>query len=266
MRRLLVALLVIATVGAGLFIGVRAAVNALTGRFDTGCSFGSYETSTDQAATASTMVGVVERRRLPRRAAVLVLAAALQESKLTNLPAGSGDRDSVGVLQQRPSQGWGSAAKLADVGFATDAFLDKLVTVAGWRTEPLADVIQHVQISIDGALYAKHEAKAQALADGLSGRTTRGVTCHFPAPDRVAEGQVVAGQVSRQLGIGPPSVRGRTVTATGAGWPTVAWFVANADRLGIDRVSYAGSRWTRSDGWADDASVDSRAVVAALAG
>src|SRR5579864_4479187 len=64
------------------------------------CTVGDYDLDTDQAAVASTMVGVVTSRGLPERAAVLALAAALQESKLQNLPPNAGDRDSVGVLQQ----------------------------------------------------------------------------------------------------------------------------------------------------------------------
>src|SRR5581483_1512805 len=75
------------------------------------CTVGDYDIDPGQAAVASTMVGVVTRRGLPERAAVLALAAGLQESKLTNLPPNAGDRDSVGVLQQRPSQGWGTPAQ-----------------------------------------------------------------------------------------------------------------------------------------------------------
>src|SRR5581483_11335072 len=97
------------------------------------CTIGSYDLSTDQAAVASTMVAAVTKYRikLPERATVLVLAAGLQERKLPTLPPGEGDRDSVGVLQQRPSQGWGggSAARLTDVGEATKEFLDKLVDI-----------------------------------------------------------------------------------------------------------------------------------------
>jgi len=70
-----------------------------------GCSFDTYHLDLDQSQVASTMVSVVIRRGLPERAAVLIIGAGLQESKLRNIPAGQGDRDSVGVLQQRPSQG-----------------------------------------------------------------------------------------------------------------------------------------------------------------
>ena len=72
---------------------------------------------------------------------------AFRESKLSNLPAGSGDRDSVGVLQQRPSQGWGTEEQLNDVHYATGAFLDALVKVTNWQTRPLTEAVQAVQIS-----------------------------------------------------------------------------------------------------------------------
>src|SRR5882672_3747646 len=117
-RRGLIATLVVLTVLAaasfGLYVLWQAAQSHSTAQE---CKAGDYSVATDQASVASTMVGVVIKRDLPERAAVLALAAALQESKLTNLEAG--DRDSVGVLQQRPSQGWGSAAQLQDIHYAT---------------------------------------------------------------------------------------------------------------------------------------------------
>src|SRR3954452_169194 len=73
------------------------------------CTVGGFDVDPEQAAVAATVVGAVPQSDIghSRRATVLVLAAGLQESKLTNIPPGEGDRDSVGVLQQRPSQGWG---------------------------------------------------------------------------------------------------------------------------------------------------------------
>lgn len=219
-----------------------------------GCTVGGYALDTDQAAVASTMVGAVTKYRvpLPERASVLVLAAGLQESKLTNLAPGYGDRDSVGVLQQRPSQGWGGgkAERLTDVGEATKEFLDALVKVHHWRRLPLATAVQDVQISADGSAYARHEPEAQALADALQGVKPAAITCNFAAPTKVAPASVVASQVAYQLGIDTPHAVGRrTVRVPGAHWQTVAWFIANADRLGIERVAYHGKIWTRTDGW-----------------
>jgi hypothetical protein len=198
------------------------------------------------------MVGVAVTRQLPVRAAVLVIAAGLQESKLRNVPAGQGDRDSVGVLQQRPSQGWGTAEQLADVAFAAGAFLDRLVEFPEWSTLPLARAIQNVQISADEDAYAKHEARAQAIADALTGATPRGVSCAFEEPSVVAAPAVVAGALQAALPVNAPTVSDREISVSGASWATAAWFVANGDRLGVAKVTFSGARWERGEGWTDD--------------
>ncbi len=232
------------------------------------CTVGTYDLDTDQASVAATMVGAVTkyRTRLPERASVLVLAAALQESHLTNLAPGDGDRDSVGVLQQRPSQGWGhgQAAPLEDVGEATREFLNALVKVPGWQTAPLSEAVQAVQISADGSAYAQHEPQAQALADAFQGLRAQGVTCSYPTPSKVAPATTVAAQARAQLGISTPRAVGHRVEVPGAGWQTVAWFVANGNRLGIAQVDYAGRRWTPADGWRTQSGVSAAAVVATM--
>lgn len=264
MRRIGIAVLVVVVAATGLFFGVRAAWNKLIGPPDPNCSFAQFTTTTDQAATASEMTAVVIRRKLPERAAVLVLAAGLQESKLRNISAGDGDRDSVGVLQQRPSQGWGTAARLADPGYATGRFLDRLVKNPRWKTDDLSTVIQKVQVSADGSLYGQHEEQAQAMADALTGATTRAISCSFPKPDVVAAARVVAAQVHAELGIATPTVSGSDITAPGASWATAGWFLANADRLGIDEVRCGGARWQRGKKWRTDAGVGKAGVVAVL--
>lgn len=267
-------LTVVALVAVAVLLGVALAVRALWSSgnnpfvSDT-CTFGGYELEPQQVSVAATMVGEVTKYRipLPPRAAVLVLAAAMQESKLTNIPPGQGDRDSVGVLQQRPSQGWGGGdpAKLTDVGEATKEFLDVLVKIDNWQALPLSTAIQKVQISADGSLYAQHEPQSAALADALAGRTPAGISCTFAKPAKTATPAVVAQQVGRELGITTPTAVGaRTVRVPGARWQTAAWFVANADRLGIDQVAYNGKRWSRADGWTTSKD-PAAAVVATMA-
>jgi hypothetical protein len=217
------------------------------------CTIGAYDLDPDQAVVAATMVGAVTKYRvnLPERAAVLVLAAGLQESKLTNLAPGEGDRDSVGVLQQRPSQGWGGGdpKKLNDVGEATKEFLDHLVRVSGWQSLSLADAVQRVQISADGSAYAQHELEAKTLADALSGHTPAAISCSFGKPTKVASPSRVAATVKQELGVRTPAVSGLTVRVPAAHWQTASWFVANADRLGIEEVRYDGKVWSRTGGW-----------------
>lgn len=266
--RLIIILVVVLAVIAGVAFAVRALWNTAKETFVSNtCTLGQYEVDPEQASVAATMVGAVTRYRttLPVRAQVLVLAAALQESKLNNVPAGQGDRDSVGVLQQRPSQGWGSAASLADVGVATTKFLDALVKVDGWEEMPAADAIQAVQVSFDGSLYAQHEAQATVMAAALSGRTPAGITCELDKPTKVATAAAVAKQVGAELGITTPTAASdSTVRVPGARWQTAAWFVANADRLGIENVAYAGRHWTRDKGW-QGSSTAGAAVTATLA-
>lgn len=269
-RLTITAVLAVAVVAAAAF-AVRSLWDTAKQHFTaTTCTAGSFELDPGQASVAATMVGTVTKYRvkLPPRASVLVLAAALQESKLTNIPPGGGDRDSVGVLQQRPSQGWGGgdAKVLTDVGEATKEFLDRLLRdVPNWLTLPLADAIQKVQVSADGSLYAQHEPQARAFAEALSGQTAAGISCEFDKPTKVAAAGTVAEQVGRELGIDTAVASdARTVRVPGARWQTAAWFVANADRLGIDQVAYAGKRWSRSDGW-KPATASASAVVATMA-
>lgn len=261
-RRALVTAAIATVVVVGAVVGVRALWSSLTGTSATGCRFGQYATDTGQASTAATMVGVVITRGLPERAAVLVLAAGLQESKLRNIPDGQGDRDSIGVLQQRPSQGWGKPAQLADVRYATGAFLDKLVKVRAWQTRPLATVVQAVQISADGSAYAPHEPEATAIADALSGHTPRALTCSFAKPAAPNSVAALAARLALELPVNPPTVSGPDISVTGAGWATAAWLVANADRGGLTRVSYNGWRWTPGHGWRAQKDATATMVVA----
>jgi hypothetical protein len=258
--------IVLIALTAGVAFGVRTLLGLGTRSTASSCTAGDYGLDTGQAAVASTMVSVVITRALPERAAVLVLAAALQESKLRNVAAGDGDRDSVGVLQQRPSQGWGTIVQLNDVHYATGAFLDQLVKQADWQTKPLADAIQAVQISADGSLYAQHEGEAQALADALMGVTPAGLSCRFPTPTTVATVDEVAAGIAGDLPVNPPSIDAahRSVTVPGAAWATAAWFVANADRFGLDSVGYAQRTWSRTKGWQTDKAAASSGVVTVL--
>ena len=114
---------VIALAVAGFFV-FRQGKPLLTG---SGCQAGTGRKMVlldpEQASIAATIAGVAHQRAMPRRAVVVAYAAALQESKLHNLSYG--DRDSVGVFQQRPSEGWGPAWKLKDPLERMKAFLYK---------------------------------------------------------------------------------------------------------------------------------------------
>lgn len=117
----------------------------------------------EQLRNAGTIVGVGKGMGLPPRAWVIATATALQESTLINLDYG--DRDSVGLFQQRPSQGWGTAGEIMDPRYSAtkfyEAFTEKVVKrVPDWERRPLTEVAQIVQRSGFPQAYAKWEAVA----------------------------------------------------------------------------------------------------------
>ena len=126
--------------------------------------------TTTQAENASLIAAVAVRRGLPARAASIALATAFQESKLENLRGG--DRDSVGLFQQRPSQGWGTRAELLLPLYAINAFYDALSQVDGYQTMRITEAAQEVQRSGFPEAYEEHAAGARALASARVGRTS----------------------------------------------------------------------------------------------
>ncbi len=200
----------------------------------------SYFLDLAQAANAATISAVSVRRGLSDHAVSVALATALQESKLHNLPYG--DRDSVGLFQQRPSQGWGPRAKLLDPYFAANAFFSHLVNVPGWRTLSVADAAQAVQRSADGSAYAVWEPEARSLARALTGEVGHGLACSYGRPHSSPPGLSVA--LNRDIGPGAIGVP----VAIKAGWMTASWLVAQGAQYGIDTVTFDGQRWTRSSG------------------
>jgi hypothetical protein len=129
----------------------------------------------EQAASAATIADVGRARGLPERAVVIALATAQQESRLRNLD--HGDRDSLGLFQQRPSQGWGSEAEVQDPAYAAGIFYDRLVQVPGWESGRLTEVAQAVQRSGFPEAYQQWEPMATELAAGLATSGSAGLPC-----------------------------------------------------------------------------------------
>ncbi len=121
--------------------------------------------TTNQVRNARTIVGVVQAQKLPQRAAVIAVATALQESKLRNVHYG--DRDSLGLFQQRPSMGWGTDAQVLNPKHATRRFLDALQRVPQWRTLPVTKAAQDVQRSAYPDAYAHWAPLAKQLVNAL---------------------------------------------------------------------------------------------------
>jgi len=119
--------------------------------------------SPDQLRNAETIVGVGKGMSMPPRAWVIAIATALQESTLINLDYG--DRDSIGLFQQRPSQGWGTVEQIMDPKYSAakfyEAFNEQIIqTTSGWETQPLTRLAQEVQKSGFPHAYAKWETVA----------------------------------------------------------------------------------------------------------
>jgi hypothetical protein len=136
----------------------------------------------DQAQTdnAAAIAVAARKRGLPRRAVVVALATAMQESNLHNLanPAVpeslryphqgvGGDHDSVGLFQQRPSQGWGTVGELMDPEHSAGLFLDRLAKVPGWESLSVTGAAQAVQRSAFPDAYQRHQPDAEQLAAAL---------------------------------------------------------------------------------------------------
>ena len=104
---------------------------------------GTVTLDTTQIANAATIAAVGIRRAMPDQAIVIALATAMQESKLENLDGG--DRDSIGLFQQRPSQGWGTPDNIADPRYSAGMFYQALNRVKGWQTMRVTEAAQRVQ-------------------------------------------------------------------------------------------------------------------------
>jgi murein DD-endopeptidase MepM/ murein hydrolase activator NlpD len=128
-----------------------------------------------QMRNAATIIEVGAEMSVPPRGWVIAIATALQESVLTNLPhlGADNDHDSVGLFQQRPSQGWGTPQQLQDPTYASRRFYAKLVKVRGWPSMPLTVAAQKVQRSAYPDAYAKHEPTATEIVNLLANGAAR---------------------------------------------------------------------------------------------
>ncbi|RTL66391.1 MAG: NlpC/P60 family protein [Pseudonocardiaceae bacterium] len=122
--------------------------------------------SDEQRGNAQTIIAVARDMGAPPRAWLVALATAMQESTLRNI--NYGDRDSLGLFQQRPSQGWGTPAQVTDPVYSTRIFIDRLLKVPGWEALPVTVAAQTVQRSAFPNAYAKWEGLAAALVGQLA--------------------------------------------------------------------------------------------------
>lgn len=268
-------LLAIIALTVGSYAAVKKTAPLLIG---SGCQAGTGQAAVSlapqQAAIAATIAGVAHRQALPAHAVVVAYAAALQESKLQNLSYG--DRDSVGVFQQRPSEGWGPAAKLKDPVYASTKFFRALASVPGYLHQPVYKAAQAVQHSADGFAYSQYQGEAADLAANFTGHSAHGVWCWSAAADPLRADLSAAGRALTQtfgpLGshraASPGDAPAMLVPARRPvlGWAVAAWLVTHAAPYGIHEVSYAGFQWRASAGgrgWTRDRGAQPPGVVRA---
>lgn len=261
---------VVAVVAAGAYLAVgflRDNETLVRERCSAAAGGNSYELAPDQAANAALISGVAVRRGLPARAASIAVATAIQESKLRNIDYG--DMDSLGLFQQRPSQGWGSAQQIMDPLYSTGRFYDALVKIDGYQDLSVTEAAQKVQKSAYPVAYADHEPEGRAFASALTGHSPAALSCVLRrtespgSPDAVRAALTeVFGPLRLSEGTADLSV---PVDSETAGWAVAHWAVANAKALNINGVEYNGLQWARgSDGWAEG-SASSEGVVIRVA-
>jgi hypothetical protein len=261
-RLTLVLLLAVVALGAGVYVAFRHVPTILG---ETGCTAGTGHAAValdpQQAQIAATIAGVAHRRGMPSRALTVAYATAMQETHLHD--PDYGDLDSVGVFQQRPSEGWGPASKLISPVYASTRFFRALARVPGYQQMPVYKAAQAVQHSADGYAYEQYQGLAAQLTTAFTG-APRAVWC-WPAgpvgsaqlnPARRAVVRAFGPLTARKSGSGgdAPALSVR-VPERGLGWAVAAWLVTHAGQFRLHEVRYAGFRWPAPaghTGWVKD--------------
>jgi murein DD-endopeptidase MepM/ murein hydrolase activator NlpD len=194
----------------------------------------------EQLGNVATILTVGTSKAVPPWAWVVATATAMQESTLRNLPGGADD--SIGLFQQRPSQGWGTLQQLRDPAYQAGKFFDKLVAIAGWQQMPLTEAAQNVQLSAYPDAYAKHTTEAIRLISHVVSSGNRAMSvdleqCLSNCPE-----------ILSSTGSGGPSASPEGVVEA-CGWvaPVRARIVSGfrtADRPGHDGVDLGAARGT----------------------
>lgn len=249
-----IALAVVILLGGGAYFAFRNVAPLLAPA--SGCEVRThgqvFKLDPGQAGIAATIAGVARQQALPARAVTVAYAAALQESKLQNLRFG--DRDSVGVFQQRPSEGWGSTRQLEDPVYATTKFFQALARVPRYRQIPVYKAAQAVQRSADGSAYIQYQQMAVSMTRGFTGHVPRSVWCWYGGKAKGRARLTAASQsLNRVFGTlpvrtsGDPSVT-VAVPHLAEGWSVAAWLVSHAAHYRIREVRYGRYEWRAAKG------------------
>ena len=226
---------------------------------------------TEQGAIAATIAGVAHPRAMPRLAVTVAYATAMQESKLHNL--NYGDLDSVGVFQQRPSEGWGPRPGPGGPDVRQHQVLPRAQG--------------HARLPADARLPGRAGRAAQrgrgglrpvpemaaAMSPAFTGQRGHAVCC-WSGPASRAPADVPgspAGSAARSARRGPRGHRAAGQPGSAAdgtstrlrvrvgprrfGWEVARWLVTHASTYRISEIRYGGYQWraaASSQGWVRD--------------
>ncbi|WP_313409610.1 hypothetical protein [Aeromicrobium sp.] len=208
----------------------------------------TVEVDAEQAKWASLMAAMAHERDLTPRATTIAIATAYQESKIRNIDYG--DRDSVGLFQQRPSQGWGTVEQIMDPRYSTGRFYDALVEIDDYESMEITDAAQAVQRSGFPDAYADHEADARALASALRGYSPAAFACATD-PQAGTSTDLEAYLDESWGGVrvdSDPSSGQHSIALSGKqigtrGWALAQFLVANSTEYSISEVTFDDMRW-----------------------
>lgn len=131
-------------------------------------SAGLVGVSADQVSCARQVVAQVKAEGFNQRAGLIALMTVITETGLHNYVGG--DRDSLGLFQQRPSMGWGSATNIMKPSYSTHAFLAamaKRYPNNRWVGMDPGVVAQGVQRSAYPSRYNRERSSATTLLNAL---------------------------------------------------------------------------------------------------
>lgn len=209
----------------------------------------TVEVDLEQAKWSALIAATGQQRGLPPRATTIAIATAYQESKIRNIDYG--DRDSVGLFQQRPSQGWGSVEQIMDPAYSIGKFYDGLVKIDGYESMEITDAAQAVQRSGFPEAYADHEADARVLASALRGYSPAAFACATdPTSGSVSSDlEEYLDEAFGRVRVDTDPSSGRSAIAlTGddidaRGWALAQFLVANSTEFRIAEVTFDDMRW-----------------------
>ncbi|MET3960967.1 hypothetical protein ABIE44_000901 [Marmoricola sp. OAE513] len=231
----------------------------------------------EQGQNSALIAAIAQQRGLPARAVTIALATAYQESKIRNIA--HGDRDSIGIFQQRPSQGWGTVEQIRDEHYAINKFYEALEKIGDYQSLRVTEAAQKVQRSGFPEAYADHEADARVLASALTGYSGGDAfSCVVESTESRGTAADVETSLTDAFGDDLDVRRGTRQdvlvdvatdkAGNREGWSVAQYLVAWAGPLKIRSVAFDGRIWqTGRDsekGWTPSPSADADQVKVSL--